>query len=360
MTMAHAGSPELEAPRAAHRFDEARVRDWLGEALGTDPGPLYVQQFEGGMSNPTFLLTTSAGKRYVLRKKPPGELLPRAHAVDREYRIINALQETPVPVPGTVAFCDDISVIGVDFFLMDFVEGRVIADPAMGPVPLAERRPLAFALVDTLAELHKVDYEAVGLGDFGRPEGFMARQVKRWKGQYETARSALPASLDHSDMDWLAAWLAEQDCIADEATIVHGDFRLGNVIIDRHEPRPLAVLDWELSTIGHPLSDLAYLMLPYHLPHMQDPSTNGAPTHDDMLARYVASSGRSGLEHWPVFLAFACFRYAAIVHGVAARAAKGNVSSARADPIRDAQRAMTVARIGRDIALDAEGDTRSS
>ncbi len=354
--MANAGSPELEAPRAAHRFDEGRVRDWLGETLGKDPGPLYVQQFEGGMSNPTFLLTTGAGKRYVLRKKPPGELLPRAHAVDREYRIINALGSTDVPVPEAVAFCDDTSVIGVDFFLMEFVEGRVIADPAMGPVPPTERRPLAFALVDTLAALHKVDYEAVGLGDFGRPEGFMARQVKRWKGQYEAARSALPASLDHSDMDWLAGWLAEQDGITDEATIVHGDFRLGNVIIAAQEPRPLAVLDWELSTIGHPLSDLAYLMLPWHLPHMTNPVANGLPTQDEMLEHYVASSGRAGLENWPVFLAFACFRLAAIVHGVAARAAKGNASSARADPIRDAERAMTVARIGRDIAMEAEED----
>ena len=306
------------------------------------------------MSNPTFLITIADGTRYVLRKKPPGELLPRAHAVDREYRIITALADTSVPVPRTVAYCDDAGVIGVEFFLMEYVEGRVIADPGMGPIPADQRRPLAFAMIDTLAAVHKVDWRGHGLGDFGRPEGFMARQVRRWAGQYEVAKSHLPASLDHSDMDWLRDWLGEHGNVADEATIVHGDFRLGNLLLHPEELRPIAVLDWELSTIGHPLSDLAYLMLPYHLPrrlpHLPDLDERGLPAKREMLARYADAAGRTDLDDWPLFLAFSCFRYAAIVHGVAARAVQGNVSSARADPTRDANRALAIAALGRDIA----------
>ncbi|PTW54359.1 aminoglycoside phosphotransferase (APT) family kinase protein [Breoghania corrubedonensis] len=306
------------------------------------------------MSNPTFLITTEISERWVLRKKPPGSLLPKAHAVDREHRIMSALADTRVPVPRMRAYCDDREVIGVEFFLMEYVEGRVVSDPGMSGIQPAQRREIAFALVDTLACLHNLDWRHLGLADYGRPEGFMARQVRRWSGQYDAAKTALPASLDHSDMDWLRDWLAEHGSVADNATIVHGDFRLGNVILHPRDARPLAVLDWELSTIGHPLSDLAYLMLPYHLPRrlpqFPDLRENGLPTEREILNRYAQATGRAVMNDWPLFLAFSCFRYAAIVHGVAARAAQGNASSARADPTRDANRAMAVASLGREIA----------
>lgn len=326
----------------------------MEENLGEAPEGLTIRQFQGGMSNPTFLVTTSTGTRYVLRKKPPGELLPKAHAVDREYRILKALGPTPVPTPRVVAYCADPAIIGAEFFLMEFVEGRVISDSAMGPVERAHRSVLAHSLVDTLADLHQLDWRACGLEDYGRPEGYLARQTSRWSGQYEASKSALPADFDYRDMDWLRDWLMMNAAVPEESAITHGDFRLGNTIVHPSEPRVIGVLDWELSTIGHPLSDLAYLCLPYRLsrdlPVARDLVAEGWPTEKQMLARYAARTGRDAIDDWAIFLAFNCFRVAAITQGVAARAAQGTASSASADPVRDGTRARRMAQVGVEIA----------
>ncbi|MGH1457264.1 MAG: phosphotransferase family protein [Paracoccaceae bacterium] len=350
----NSSAPQIIAPLKAHIFDGEALAAWLAPHLPEAAQGLHIGQFQGGMSNPTYLLTTRSGRRLVLRKKPPGVLLPRAHAVDREYRVMRALGPTEVPVPEMIAYCDDPDVIGAEFFIMDYVEGRIIPDPAMGPVARADRPALAYALIDTLAALHLVDWRAAGLEGFGRPENYLGRQTIRWAAQYESAKPDLPDDFDYSDMDWLQGWLGEHADASHDASIVHGDYRLGNTVVDAAAPRVAAVLDWELSTIGHPLGDLAYTCLPYRLPQgiagRIDPVEDAVPREDEIIARYCARTGRDGIPEWPVFLAFACFRYAAIVQGVAARAAKGNASSASADPLRDGARARAVAQIGADIA----------
>ncbi|EAQ04989.1 Aminoglycoside phosphotransferase [Pseudooceanicola batsensis HTCC2597] len=347
-------APVLIDPLERHRIDAEALADWLRTTEPEAARGVAIQQFQGGMSNPTFLLTLASGRRLVLRKKPPGDLLPRAHAVDREYRVMGALAQTAVPTPKMIAYCDDPAVIGAEFFVMEHIEGRIIPPPSMGPVRREDRPALAYSLVDTLATLHNVDWRAAGLEGFGRAEGYLARQTARWSKQYEASKVDLPADFDYSQMDWLRDWLMANSGTADESAIVHGDFRLGNVVVHPTEPRVIAVLDWELSTIGHPLADLAYTCLPYHLPEdpprILDLHTAGLPDEDRILSRYCEQTGRDGIPDWPLFMAFACFRYAAIIQGVAARAARGNVSSASADPEADGLRARNVAAVGARIA----------
>ncbi len=347
-------SPVIVEPLPAHRIDSRTLASWLRRDVPEVGDGLSVRQFQGGMSNPTYLLTTPTGTRYVLRKKPPGDLLPKAHAVDREYRVMQALGNTDVPVPEMVAYCDDPDVIGAEFFVMRHVEGRVLPDDDMGFVALGERIPLSRSLIDTLASLHKVDWRQAGLESFGRPEGYLARQTSRWSSQYEAAKSDLPADFDYSEMDWLRDWLMDHSQVPDESAIVHGDYRIGNTIVHPEKPEVVSVLDWELSTIGHPIADLAYLCLHYHLPGelggTADRPQSGLPTEEDMLARYCEQTGRSGIPDWPVFLAFAFFRGAAIGQGVAARAARGNVSTGTADPVTVGARARRLAEAGARIA----------
>lgn len=347
-------SPVIVDPLPAHRIDTRALADWLRQEAPEVGADLAVQQFQGGMSNPTYLLTNATGTRYVLRKKPPGDLLPKAHAVDREYRVMQALGDTDVPVPGMVAFCDDPDVIGAEFFVMRHVEGRIIPSDDMDSAPLDERAPLSRALIDTLASLHRVDVQQLGLSSYGRPEGYLARQTSRWSSQYEAAKSDLPADFDYTEMDWLRDWLMDHSQVPDESAIVHGDYRIGNTIVHPEKPEVIAVLDWELSTIGHPIADLAYLCLHYHLPGdlggTADRPRSGLPTEDDMLARYCEQTGRPGIPDWTVFLAFAFFRGAAIGQGVAARAARGNVSTGSADPIIVGARARRLAEVGARIA----------
>lgn len=325
------GIPELVPVLPNHRFDEAALARYLREHLPEFTGELVVRQFQGGQSNPTFHLS-AGGREYVLRKKPPGKLLPSAHAVDREYRVMCALAGSDVPVPKMHLLCTDDSVIGQMFYVMDYVPGRVFAaDRGLPSCAPAERAAMYDDMNRVLAALHCVDWRTAGLEGFGRPEAYFARQIARWSKQYEASRVEDVPSMEH-----LMRWLPEQTPPPDEAAIVHGDFRLGNLIFDPIAPRIAAVLDWELSTIGHPLADLGYNLLTYHLP----PSTGGM-TETEMLARglpaeaeYVAAycrrTGRASVPRLEFIVVFSMFRLAAIVAGVYRRALDGNASDARA------------------------------
>ncbi|MCC5859443.1 MAG: phosphotransferase family protein [Ectothiorhodospiraceae bacterium] len=333
----------------AHRFDETRLAEYLCRELPDEfRGALSVKQFQGGQSNPTFLLE-SGGRRYVLRKKPPGKLLPSAHQVEREYRVIRALRDTDVPVPEALHLCEETDIIGTAFYLMRYVEGRVIDNPVEADLTPAQRRAIMDATAETMARLHRVDYRAVGLEDFGRPGNYITRQIGRWTKQYEASRTGdIPA------MDKLMAWLPENLPDDDETTIAHGDFRVGNLMLHPQREEVVAVLDWELATLGHPLSDLAYCCIPYSLEadakgmrglRGLDLEALGMPTEDAFVARYAEAAGRAGgIEAWPYYKAFALFRLAAIVQGVYKRALDGNASSESAITMGD--RAAQLAEAG--------------
>lgn len=345
-------SPQLVEVLDAHRLDEDALARYLQRHLPEADEALAIQQFQGGQSNPTYLVET-AGRRYVLRKKPPGKVLPSAHMVEREYRVVRALAEhTDLPVPRTHVLCEDKSVIGTPFYVMDFIPGRVLSHPMLDDVEKSQRWSIHMAAIDTLARLHRVDADAVGLGDYGRPQGYVARQVKRWSSQYQASRTG-----DMPAMEKLMAWLPEHVPAHDESAIAHGDFRLGNLIFDAREPRVTAILDWELSTLGHPLADLAYYCLPYYLPAGLpgirgligiDLGEQGIPTEDDLLTRYCQQTGRDEIADWHVFVAFSLFRLAAIVQGVHARALQGNASNA--DALEVGKRASVLADAGWQIA----------
>lgn len=325
---------ELIAPLPAHRFDTAVLYAYLAQHIEGFAGPARLRQFQGGQSNPTFLIETP-GKNFVLRKKPPGTLLPSAHQIGREYRIQQALASTPVPVAAMLHYATDASIIGTEFYIMDYLEGRVFGDVLMPGLAPDERGQLQARLFEVLAALHSVDFAALGLADYGQPVNYLARQISRWKRQYEaSAQAELP------EMTRLIAWL-EAHIPAEEATaIVHGDFRLGNMMIDPAAPRITAVLDWELSTLGHPLADLAYCCMAYHLPPGAGPGYSGYAGLDlaaqglrgeaEMLELYCRHTGRAGIEAWPFYLGFSLFRGAAIAEGVYARALAGNAADARA------------------------------
>ena len=333
-----------------HRFPEDRLADFMQREVPGFAPPLSVSQFRGGMSNPTFLLEDGNGRRYVLRKKPPGKLLPSAHAVDREYRVISALADTDVPVARTWALCEDEEVIGRAFYIMEHVEGRVARNLTLPDLPPAERAATYDAMNTALAALHKVDFRAVGLEGYGREGGYMARQVRRWGGQYEMSKTD-----EVPEMDNLAAWLGENMPDDDETTVVHGDYRLENMILHPREPRVLAVVDWELGTLGNPLSDLAYNCLPYHagddlrgfLGDM-DHAATGIPSEEDYVAAYCARTGRGGIPDWTFYLAFSLFRLAAISQGVYKRGLDGNASSP--DAVQRGAKARQLAETGWAIA----------
>lgn len=339
-----------------HRFPEAHLERYLYEHLAGFTPPLQVAQVEGGMSNPTYILTDGAGQRYVLRKKPPGKLLPSAHAVEREFRVITALAQTAVPVARARLLCEDPTVIGTAFYIMDFVEGRVLRSYALPSMTPAERRVIYEAMIDTLATLHLVDYRTVGLEGYGRVGGYLARQVSRWSQQYEASKTEeVPA------MEKLMAWLPRHIPADDETTIIHGDYRLENLIFHPTEPRVLAVLDWELSTLGTPLSDVAYNCLPYHVADplrgdmtRLDYTTCGIPSEEAYLARYCARTGRTRIENWRFYIILSLFRLAAISQGVYKRGLEGNASSPAALSRRDRCRELAAAA----WALVEEGGDR--
>ncbi len=329
----HAVVPVLEQ----HRFPEPPLEGWLARNLEGFEPPLEVRQFQGGMSNPTFLLSDREGRRWVMRKKPPGELLPSAHAVDREYRVITALRDSGVPVPRTFVLCEDASIIGTPFYVMEQVEGRVFLDPRLPELSPRERAHIYDSMNEALAALHSVDWRSAGLEGFGREGGYAERQIRRWAGQYEATRTDdLPA------MEALMKWLPEHLPADDETTIVHGDYRLGNLVCHPEEPRVSAVLDWELSTLGHPLADLAYNCLPYRVPDIVrgdlvdvDFARTGIPSEAEYLDAYCRRTGREGLPEWRFFLVLSLFRLAAITQGVYYRGLRGNASDPRALERRD-------------------------
>jgi aminoglycoside phosphotransferase (APT) family kinase protein len=320
--------------RSGLELDVARLTDYLSAAIPGFAGPVAVRQFRGGQSNPTYLLSTPA-RSYVLRRKPPGALLASAHAVDREFRVISALAaDGSVPVPRPFALCTDATVIGTWFYVMEHVAGRIIWDSCFTEVDRAARRAHKLALAATLAALHRLDPGAVGLGDFGRPDGYLARQIARWSKQYaeDTAAPRVPS------MERLIEWLPRHLPSSEQpAAIVHGDFRVDNVVFAPDGPRVAAVLDWELATLGDPLADFAYELMLYRLPTVTVPSLAGRdldalglPSEDEYVAHYCERAGRSRFDDREFYLAFSMFRLAGIFHGICGRVARGTAVSARA------------------------------
>ncbi len=316
-----------------HRFDAARLEAYLRPRIDGLHGPLEIEQFRGGQSNPTYRIA-AAGKRYALRRKPPGKLLPSAHAVEREFRVIGALYATGFPVARPYVLCEDESVIGTAFYVSDCVEGRVLWDQALPGMPKAERFAIWDELNRVIARLHTIDYRAVGLEDFGKPGRYIERQVARWSQQYRASETARIEA-----MDKLIDWLPQHIPPGDETAIVHGDYRLDNVIFHPSEPRILAVLDWELSTLGHPLADFAYHCMSWRIPPGKFRGIEGLPLdelgipqEDEYVDAYCRRTGRAAIDRstWDYYMAYNLFRIAAISQGIAKRALDGTAASAHA------------------------------
>ena len=319
--------------RAGFAFDEAALDRWMATNVEGYEGPLTVEQFRGGQSNPTYRLTTPA-RRYVLRRKPSGVLLKGAHAIEREARVLTGLARADFPVARVYGVCTDDAVIGAWFYVMEMVEGRIFWDAALPEIPAAERPAYFDAMNATIAQLHSVDPAAVGLGDYGRPGNYFERQIARWSKQY---LEDVDAGRD-PDMDRLVEWLPAHIPAGDETAIVHGDFRIDNMIFHPTEPRILAVLDWELSTLGHPLADFAYHAMMYRMPPDIVAGLDGAdllalnlPSEAEYVAAYCRRTGRETIPDYGFYLAFNVFRLAAILHGIKGRLVRGSAASAHAE-----------------------------
>ena len=336
------------AVRAGFGFDQAALTRWLDANIADFSGPLSVEQFRGGQSNPTYKLITP-GKAYVLRRKPPGVMLAGAHAVDREARILMALGTAQFPVAHVYGLCTDETVIGSWFYVMDMVEGRIFWDASFPGMANSERAACFAAMNETIAQLHGIDYAAIGLGDYGKPGNYFARQISRWSRQY------LEDDLAGRDanMDQLIEWLPANIPDGDETAIVHGDFRCDNMIFHPSEPRVLAVLDWELSTLGHPLADFAYHAMMYRMPPEivaglggADIAALGIPSEAEYAAAYAARTGRDSFASYDFCIAFNFFRLAAIFHGIKGRVLRGTAASANAR--QRAEQFPALARLARD------------
>ncbi len=318
--------------REAHRFDEAALARWMAANVADYAGPLTVEQFKGGQSNPTYKLVTP-GRAYVLRRKPPGQLLKGAHAVEREARVLSALGSAGYPVAHVHGLCVDDGVIGTWFYVMDMVEGRVFWDATFPQVSREERPAYFDAMNETLARLHMIDFAAIGLSDYGRAGNYFERQIRRWTKQY---LEDVDAGRD-PHMDRLVEWLPANIPTGDETSIVHGDFRCDNMIFHATEPRVVGVLDWELSTLGHPLADFAYHAMMYRMPPHIVAGLGGAdiaalnvPTEANYVAAYCRRTGRETMPDYDFYVAFNFFRLAAIFHGIKGRAIRGTAASAQA------------------------------
>jgi len=347
--MLQSANPGAKLVAPVHAFDESALAAFMRARVPGFSGPVGLEQFQGGQSNPTYRVT-AGDRRYVLRRKPPGMLLPSAHAIDREYRVMAALAGSGVPVAKMVALCEDATVIGTAFYLMEYVEGRVLWDPTLPGMTPAARAAHYEELNRVHAMLHQVDFHAVGLADFGKTGQYIERQIARWSKQYHAAGAARIPS-----MDALIEWLPRHIPPGDETSIVHGDFRLDNVIFHPTEARILAVLDWELATLGHPVSDFAYQVMAWRLAPGDfrglkgaDLAALGIPFEAEYVASYCRRTGRNGIPDWEFYLIFNMFRIAAILHGVLARALLGNAASENA--FEQGSRATRIADVAWDMA----------
>ena len=347
---------QLQEATERHRFDTDRLAGYLAGHLPGFAGPLEVKQFQGGQSNPTYLLITPA-RRYVMRSKPGpvARLLPSAHAIEREFRLMRALAPQGVPVPEMLLLCEDESVIGRAFFLMEHVDGRIFWEQSLPGLAPAERGAIYDEMNRVIAKLHSVDIERSGLADYGKAGNYFARQIGRWSKQYRASETEAIEAMDRL-IDWLPAHVPP----GDETTVVHGDFRLDNLIFHPAEPRVLAVIDWELSTLGHPLADFSYLCMSWHIPPGAfrgiaglDLAALGIPSEAEFIRRYCERTGRADIEHWNFYLAYNLFRIAAILQGVYKRALEGMASADNALAAGDNARAL--AAIGWAYATKADG-----
>jgi acyl-CoA dehydrogenase len=313
--------------------------------LGLTKGPIELSQLTGGQSNPTFKIS-NGNSHYVLRKKPSGVLLPSAHAVDREYRVMKALASTDVPVPQMLAYCEDESIIGTAFFIMEYLDGRVFADQSLPGLQASERQKVYAQMNQTISAIHRLDYESLGLETFGKPGNYFARQIARWSRQVREANIAIPNSLNKL-MDWLPEHIPPED----ETTLIHGDFRMDNLIFHKTDLRVIGVLDWELSTLGNPLADFAYQCMAWRIPPTLwrgiqglDLATLGIPSEREYIAMYEKQIERSVSEHWSFLMAYNLFRIAAILHGISKRAMDGNANAS--DAVENGDKAGALADLG--------------
>ena len=347
---------------AQHAFDTAALQTWLGNHMGGFAGPMQVEQFKGGQSNPTYRLITP-GRAYVMRSKPgpQAKLLPSAHAIEREYRVMDALALSGVPVPRMHVLCEDESVIGRAFYVMECVTGRILWDQSLPGMAPDDRNAVYDEMNRVLAALHNVDVRAVGLADFGRPGNYFGRQISRWTRQYQASITEPIAEMDRL-MTWLPEHLPASARDESQITIVHGDYRLDNLIFHPDEPRVVAVLDWELSTLGHPLADFSYHCMSWHIaPGVfrgiagLDLAALGIPAQRDYMRRYCDRTGRGSpdnlLADWNFYLAYNLFRLAAITQGIAKRVVDGTAASAQARTTGAATRQL--AELGWGFALKA-------
>jgi aminoglycoside phosphotransferase (APT) family kinase protein len=323
----------------SHRFDEASLERWMQANVAGYAGPLEVRQFKGGQSNPTYQLVTP-GKKYVLRRKPPGKLLPSAHAVDREYKVISALGPTGFPVARTYGLCTDDSVIGTWFYVMDMVEGRVLWDQTLPKYSPQQRREIFRAQTRTLADLHNTDYVKIGLEDFGKPGNYMGRQVDRWTKQYKASET------EHiEEMERLIEWLPSTLPAQERTSIVHGDYRLDNMIFHATEDRVAAVLDWELCTLGEPLADFTYFLMNWvngAISQIEDLKAYGIPTIEETVGYYCELTGRPGVPDLNWYFSYNAFRLAGIIQGIVGRVRDGTAN--HPDAAKQADRVVLLAK----------------
>ena len=328
-----------------NRFDLTSLERYLRENVDGFPGKLEVEQFKGGQSNPTFMLK-AGNRRYVLRRKPPGKLLPSAHAVDREYRVITALHRSGFPVAKTYCLCEDDTIIGTAFYVMDYVAGRVLWDPSLPDMGKDQRGAYFDELNRVIALLHSLDYASLGLADYGKPGNYIERQINRWTRQYRASETERIEAMEN-----LIEWLPKNIPQGDETTIVHGDYRMDNVMFHPTEPKILAVLDWELSTLGHPLADFAYHCMTWRLTPGQfrgmmgvDFKALGIPTEQEYVAAYCRRTGRDPIPNWDFYMAYNMFRLAGILQGIMGRVKDGTAASAHA--LEQGKRARPMAEAG--------------
>ena len=327
------------------KFPEIKLEEYLSDTIPNFKKPLQVKEFKGGQSNPTYQLITP-NKKYVLRRKPPGKLLPSAHAVDREYKVITALNSINYAVPETFCLCEDESIIGTIFYVMEMVEGRIIWDPTIPNSSQETRKEIFSAKNKTLAELHNIDYEKIGLADFGRPGNYFARQISRWTKQYLASETQ-----EIKSMQSLIEWLPNNIPGKDETSIVHGDYRIDNMVLHPTETQVLAVLDWELSTLGHPLADFTYHLMQWFMPDVAngagtqslsnaDLNALGIPSADEYIRMYCEQTNRNEIENIDYYLAYNFFRLAGILQGIIGRLRDGTAASEHAEAQSDRVRPL--------------------